>query len=131
MVAAVLTLFGAPRRMPWGISSDDQWYRAVLEHGETNGYLWSVSAAGPKHEPLREIGTLELPQDGSEYAGTGERKVYFPAVPTISNRVSRGFQSSGIWSRPLLASSAFAVSTTFDKAGGVIRNEPDPICSAG
>jgi hypothetical protein len=36
-------------------ASGDRWYQAALDHGETQGYRWGVSAKLPKHKPLDEI----------------------------------------------------------------------------
>lgn len=177
----IFVLAGALPSVAAGASRSD-WYRVELEHGEANGYLWSVSAAGPRHQPLREIcgqiSSLEPPQGDPELtfgdhfslcgdlfdatqsndlaAGfgsgvseitlladlyrpavrkvafvtdTGERRVYFPAVPAIPDRTARGIPVFRYLVTSFVGEFCIRRVTTFDKLGNVIRNQRDPICS--
>lgn len=52
-------------------ASQVRWFQAPLEHGETNGYRWTVGAKGPKHKQLgricAQIAIVEPAQEGAPY----------------------------------------------------------------
>lgn len=78
-MATIVGLLGAPASTLAESASGGSWYRVTLEQGEAQGYAWAVGAAGPKHEPLREIctkvATLEPLQDESPYIEGGNSMI--------------------------------------------------------
>lgn len=82
-------------------SSQGRWFQIGLANGETNGYVWSTGAKGPKHQPLKrvcaEISMVEPPKngvsEGRDSTDCGELK---RASDSVVSTESLGPKKSGV-----------------------------------